>query len=175
MNNSTALHRDSMNIVNDFRVAMRLMPSSVYVVTSRDHRGQAGMTATAVSSLSFDPVSMLVCVNRSATLFETITNSSRFALNLLSSCDISIADDFGRSSGREERFRSGEWDELDSLPVLKSAVSSIVCDIAATSDFGTHRILVGSVTAVRHNRSAVPLLYADGGFAGAHRLDATLS
>ncbi|NBU79848.1 MAG: flavin reductase, partial [Sphingomonadaceae bacterium] len=42
---------------------MRHVASAVYLITSRGPDGDAGMTATAACSLSFDPMSVLICVN----------------------------------------------------------------------------------------------------------------
>jgi flavin reductase (DIM6/NTAB) family NADH-FMN oxidoreductase RutF len=161
---------ESSSFRNDFRNAMRLLASSVYVVTSRDARGPSGITATAVCSLSFDPLSMLVCINRSATLFETITKAGAFALNLLSDQDKEIAIAFGRSSERDNRFIAGDWEDIESMPVLSSAVSAVICDIAQTLDFGSHQIIIGCVRDVRINQTAKPLLYVDGGFALAQQI-----
>ncbi len=161
---------ENSSLRNDFRNAMRLLTSSVHVVTSRDARGPSGMTATAVCSLSFDPLSMLVCINRSATLFETIANAGAFALNLLSDQDQEIALAFGRSSERDIRFASGDWQDLETMPVLGSAVSAIICDTAQTQDFGSHQVIIGRVRDVRMNHRAKPLLYVDGGFALAERI-----
>ena len=155
----------TQDLSQDFRLAMRRMASSVHLILSSDHRGRAGMTATAVSSLSFDPLSLLVCINRSATLFETLTFSNRFSINILSEQDVAIANMFGRSSGREERFAKGNWSTIGEVPILKTAVSSIVCELINYMDHGTHRVVIGQVEAVRFNNLARPLLYVDGAFA----------
>jgi flavin reductase len=162
---------EKSRLSDDFRSAMRLLAASVHVVTSRDTGGPSGMTATAVCSLSFDPISMLVCINRSATLLEAITHSGVFALNLLSDRDQEIAFAFGRSSERDNRFAAGDWQDLESMPVLGSAVSNIICDSAQTQDFGSHRIIIGRVRDVRLNWTARPLLYSNGCFASAERMD----
>jgi flavin reductase len=161
---------DQPDLIHQFRTAMRMLAASVHIVTSRDTHGDAGMTATAVCSLSFDPISMLVCVNRSATLFETVTNSGIFALNLLSEKDHEIANAFGRSSERDNRFSAGDWMDWGSVPVLGSAVSLIICDVAQTADFGSHQIIMGRVRDVRVNSTLEPLLYINGGYAVAKKL-----
>ncbi len=51
----------------DFRKAMRHCAGAVALVTvGREDGGRTGLTATAVCSLSDDPPSLLVCVNRNA-------------------------------------------------------------------------------------------------------------
>jgi flavin reductase len=57
---------ESPELSRNFREAMRRLAATVNVVTARSGERCFGMTATAVTSLSMDPVSALVCVNRSA-------------------------------------------------------------------------------------------------------------
>ena len=53
---------------SDFRKAMRRLTSAVTVITTAHEDRRYGMTATAVTSVSADPPSLLICVNRSASL-----------------------------------------------------------------------------------------------------------
>jgi len=147
-----------------FRMAMRGVASSVFLVTTRGSEGEAGMTATSVCSLSFDPLSILICVNRATAFIKALEASRKFALNILSHDDEPIAKAFGSPAGRAHRFALGDWYELDGMPALKSSLSTIVCDVASQTDFGSHRIFVGQVSQV-HNRDGRPeLLYCRGAF-----------
>jgi len=147
-----------------FRMAMRGVASSVYLVTTKGADGNAGMTATSVCSLSFDPVSVLICVNRSTSFSKALEASGRFALNLLSREDEVVAKAFGSPAGREFRFAVGDWYELDGMPALKSSISTIACDVASQMDFGSHRILVGQVSKVDNRDGRPELLYCHGAF-----------
>ena len=79
---------------------MRSVASAVYLITSRGDEGDVGMTATAACSLSFDPMSVLICVNRSASIMRTLETSQRFVLNILSREDEAVATAFGSPAGR---------------------------------------------------------------------------
>ncbi len=147
-----------------FRTAMRSVASSVFLVTTRDVAGNAGMTATSVCSLSFDPASVLICVNRSNAFMNALEASGRFALNILSRDDETVAKAFGSSAGREHRFVLGDWYELDGMPALKSSLSTIVCDVASQMDFGSHRIFVGQVREIDNHDGGAELLYCQGAF-----------
>lgn len=151
-------------LMDHFRQAMRGVASSVFLVTTRGPEGNAGMTATAVCSLSFDPVSVLICVNRSAAFLKALEASGKFALNILSRDDEEIARAFGSPAGRQRRFGLGDWYELEGMPALRSSLSTLVCKVASQTDFGSHRIFVGQVSQV-HNRDGGPeLLYCRGTF-----------
>lgn len=84
---------------------------------------------------------------------------------MVSEQDVAIANMFGQSSAREDRFADGSWSEIGGVPILDTAVSSIICELVNYMDHGTHRVVVGQVEAVRLNRTARPLLYVDGAFA----------
>nr|WP_269530312.1 flavin reductase [Asaia astilbis] len=49
-----------------FRDAMARLASAVTIITTDGENGRHGFTASAVCSVSDDPATLLVCVNRSA-------------------------------------------------------------------------------------------------------------
>jgi flavin reductase (DIM6/NTAB) family NADH-FMN oxidoreductase RutF len=151
-----------MTIKDQFRKAMRGVASTVFLVTTRSPAGDAGMTATAVCSLSFDPVSVLFCVNRSTSFIQAIEASGRFALNVLSRGDEDIAKAFGSARGRDQRFSQGEWYQLGGLPALRSSLSTIVCKVAGHMDFGSHRIYFGQVNHVENRGGRPELIFCHG-------------
>jgi len=147
-----------------FRIAMRGVASSVFLVTTRGPEGRAGMTATSVCSLSFDPLSVLICVNRSTAFIRALEASRRFALNILSHDDEPIAKEFGSAAGRERRFETGDWYDVDGMPALGTSLSTIVCEVAGHTDFGSHRVFVGQVRQVDNREGRSELLYCQGSF-----------
>ena len=152
-----------------FRAAMRSVASSVFLVSTRGPEGNAGMTATSVCSLSLDPASVLICVNRSNSFMKALEASGRFALNILSRDDETVAKAFGSPLGRENRFVLGDWYELDGMPALKSSLSAIVCDVAGRMDYGSHRVFVGEVRQIANHNGGTELLYCQGAFRTLHR------
>ena len=157
-------HQTDPALADHFRQAMRSVASAVYLITSRGAEGDVGMTATAACSLSFDPMSVLICVNRSASIMRTLDASQRFVLNILSYEDAAIANAFGSPAGRDDRFSGGDWYDLDGMPALKTSLSSISSDIASGMDFGTHRIFAGKVRHVDNRPGLSELLYCNGHF-----------
>ncbi|MFM7028285.1 MAG: flavin reductase family protein [Chakrabartia sp.] len=164
MTHTTDLAPHDPALGDAFRQAMRNVASAVYLITASGPEGDVGMTATAACSLSFDPFSVLICVNRSASMFRTLEATGRFVLNVLSAGDAPIASAFGSPAGRDERFGNGDWYQLDNMPALRSSLASISCTIADTKDFGTHRIFVGQVDQVENREGLAELLYCQGAF-----------
>lgn len=148
-----------------FRQAMRRFPAAVTVVTARGKDGDCGMTATAVTSLSMEPPSLLVCVNRNASFHRTIEESGHFCVNVLREGQHQISANFGGAKPVGERFSEGEWRERDGLPYLADAQAAIFCKKGATFLHTTHTIVVGEAIGLILHESVAPLLYIDGRYA----------
>ncbi|GGD50659.1 flavin reductase [Erythrobacter arachoides] len=143
-----------------FREAMRHVAATVYAVTTT-HRGERfGILATSVASLSFDPPSLLACINREASLHDPLAEAERFCVNILGLANRDVAERFMRA-GVEGRFAVGDWADEHGVPVLRSAQSSLVCSVADRHAFGTHTIFVGELIAASHRHDAKPLTYFD--------------
>ncbi|WP_164549702.1 flavin reductase family protein [Altericroceibacterium xinjiangense] len=149
------------SLLETFRDAMRHVAATVYAVTTGDGTDRYGIIATAVSSLSFEPPSLLVCVNRRASLHEPLACASTFCVNVLGLANRDVADNFVRGGSGDERFAVGAWEEMHGVPVLATAQSSLICRTAHCHEFGTHTIFIGELIAARHRDDAMPLVYYD--------------
>lgn len=148
------------HVADQFRVAMRRMASTVSIVTTTADGRAHGMVATSLSSLSFEPASLLVCINRSTYMHGAICNGSRFCVNILHQDQAKLACLFSDVSKRDLRFTSGGWKMTDdSLPYLPDAQASLVCDRAQLVSFGTHTICIGTIQSVHVREDIAPLVY----------------
>src|SRR5271170_5791965 len=84
-------NRRSEPLMANAKLALRRLASSVSVVTCRLDGRNYAMTATAVSALSMEPPSMLVCVNRSAAFHGALNQASEFAINILSRAHVDVS------------------------------------------------------------------------------------
>jgi flavin reductase len=151
-----------------FRSAQRRLASSVAVITSGAGREAVGMTATAVTSVSMDPPSLLVCVNRSATLHAEVVRTGRFRVTYLRSDQLDVARSFGGGRPQAERFATASWAmEGEGGPGLDEALAACVCALEQAVDFGTHTVFIGRVESVADGEGA-PLLYCNGAYAAGH-------
>jgi flavin reductase len=160
-----------------FRQAMRRLVATVTIVTAGDEHGRAGMVATAVMSVSAEPPSLVIGVNRDAGVWRAITDTKRFTVNLLSTRHTPLVHPFAGQLQGEDRFTLGEWHTHASLtPYLADAVVSLFCRVDAHMDYGTHTLFVGAVEEIRMvDEAGEPLLWRDGSFANAVPLDELLS
>jgi flavin reductase (DIM6/NTAB) family NADH-FMN oxidoreductase RutF len=159
-----------------FRDAMRRLAGGVTIVTTSDGQRRRGLTATGVCSLSAEPPSLIVCVNRRAEAHDLIAATRRLCVNVLGSAHRSLAECFaGRHGERgEARFLRGQWGTLATgAPCLADAVAVFDCAIVDSWSFATHTVFVCHVVATRGASPDDPLVYFDGSFAalGPHFVD----
>ncbi|MEQ1611528.1 MAG: flavin reductase family protein [Hyphomicrobiaceae bacterium] len=152
---------------DDFRACMRHLAGAVTVIATGAPGHRFGLTATAVCSLSDDPATLLVCVNRAASAHDVISRNRNFSVNLLADDQEPIA---GRFSGRaghkgETRFEGGDWRTLATgAPTLVNSLTTFDCEVNQEHVFATHTIFIGRVVASTTRGSAEPLVYLRGAF-----------
>ncbi|MCQ4162847.1 flavin reductase family protein [Roseomonas sp. GC11] len=148
-----------------FRAAMRRFASTVTVITAADHARRHGMTATAVTSLSMDPPSLLVCIHRQTLLHDIVMRAPRFCVNVLHPAQIPVSAAFSGGTPPERRFDDEAWQQsAEGVPFLRGAQANLFCRKAAAIPYGTHLILVGEVDQVEQGEITAPLLYHDAGY-----------
>jgi flavin reductase len=139
---------------------MRRAASSVAVITTAFEGRIHGMTATAMTSVSVEPPTLLVVVNRTTRTHPIIARSRRFAVNVLASGQESVAARF--AAGVENQFE-GIAHELHAaeVPIIAGAAATFACVAVEAIDVATHTIFIGEVEEARHSERP-PLLYHDG-------------
>lgn len=156
--------RNDDDLNSAFLSAMRRLAASVTIVTTADESGPAGLTATAVCSLSIDPPSLIACVNTQASAHDVILRAKRFAINLLAADQQDLALLFADPSRAAERFTQSKWQQgLGGVPLLEGTAATVECRLERAVDAFTHTIFIGVVEAVSVNKTS-PLLYGTGIF-----------
>jgi 3-hydroxy-9,10-secoandrosta-1,3,5(10)-triene-9,17-dione monooxygenase reductase component len=140
-----------------FREAVAHFATGVTVVTTTYHGRPAGMTASAVCSLSLDPVLLLVCIDNRLPTHEAIEASRRFAVNVLGESDEVLARRFARPA--EDKFAGVPLVEGADPPILGQAIASFVCEVQERVPGGDHSIFVGRVLSCAATPGCKPLLY----------------
>jgi flavin reductase len=159
------MQKVSEDLVRDFKGAMRRLASTVTIITAGNQDGRHGMAATAVSSVTTEPPTLLVCINRSASIHDPIVESERFCVNLLGCEHQHLVPAFSGAARGEARFATAGWGaDGDILPCLDGALSNIRCEVRQSVAYGSHTIFIGEVTSVRLPPATAPLVYQDGGF-----------
>ena len=107
---------DPEPVKKEFLQAMRGITSTVTVVSAKNGENKQAMTATSVASLSLDPPSMLVCINREASIHEVMKEGLGFCINILSLGQENLANLCSVKEKEEQRFLEGNWSELENIP-----------------------------------------------------------
>ena len=146
--------------------AMRGFAISVSIISTSDAQdNHYAMTATAVASVSLDPESMLVCVNKSTLFNKAIEELEMFCVNLLASDQAALSKDCSGGLPQDNRVNEDQWEILENgLAILKDSQLNILCRKSKMFEYGTHNILIGDVYDILVNRNIDPLLYMDGSY-----------
>lgn len=150
-------------LVAGFRGAMRRLASGVALVTTTgDGDRRHGIAMTAVMSLSMDPPSLLLAVNKDASLCRPLLASGRFGVSILRQEDEALCQRFVAVPAAE-RFGVGAWEDHETgIPLLTSALARIVATLEKAEPFGSHMVLYGKATYVALEPSSDALVYLDG-------------
>jgi flavin reductase (DIM6/NTAB) family NADH-FMN oxidoreductase RutF len=153
-----------------FRGAMRRLASGVALVTTVDESGaRYGIAMTALMSLSMEPASLLLAINRTASLCAPLAAHRRFGVNVLGRLDEETCQAFVAAPA-DSRFTHGEWECRETgIPLLRSALARIVCTLDKAEPFGSHMVIRGIVDYVALEPSNDALVYLDGRYGGMTR------
>lgn len=146
----------------EFRNAMARLGAAVNIVTTDGAAGRAGLTASAVCSVTDDPPTLLVCVNRASAMNAALKANGVLCVNVLCGSQRALSDMFaGRPRVSDaERFAAAEWEAGETgAPVLKGAVAALECRIAEVLEKGTHSVFFAEVARTWVGAPAPALLW----------------
>lgn len=150
---------------DNFRSAMRSLAGGVSVITAGRGSDLSGMTVTSVSSLSVEPATLIVSINRKASSWPLLQRHGAFGVNILSSDHIDIAERFSGIGGLKgaERFAGAEWISLVSgVPLLAGALATFDCEVEHVVERHSHAIVIGRVLDLRVSPGKPALTYWQG-------------
>ena len=147
---------------NDFKAALSAWAAGVTVVTTRHEGLVYGITASSFSSLSVNPLLVLVCIANSNHLARMVQESKVFAISILAAGQENISNYFavhGRdpSPAFEEWLDTQEWHT--GAPIMRGAIAHLDCMLEEAVPGGDHTIMIGRVVGAVASVSAAPLLY----------------
>ncbi len=146
----------------EYRDAMARLGAAVNIVTTDGPGGLAGFAATAVCSVTDDPPTLLVCLNRTSSAYPAVTANQVLCVNTLSHSHEDLSRRFGGKTPVKERFEGASWSVLETgAPALDDALISLDCKVRTISDGGTHDILICEVLAIKENEGGQALIYFD--------------
>ncbi len=149
---------------HEFREAMSRLGASVHLLASDGPAGKTGATVSSVCSVSDEPATLLVCLNRNARMNQIVKDNGVFSINTLVHDHTELSNIFAGKGdlSMQDRFTKGSWTQLSTgSPILESARVSFDCHIKEVSEVGTHSVIFGEVVAARLGEFAPALIYLD--------------
>ena len=134
--------------------------TGVSVVTTR---GPAGLTTNAFTSLSLDPMLVLVCLDLESRTLAAVREHERLAVNVLGADQQDVAVKFAGKSSHEEKFQDVAWREEAGVPVLDGTVAWVAGPVRELIPGGDHVIAIAEAGAFGAP-GGEPLLFHGGAY-----------
>lgn len=146
---------------NDFRNAMSLLTTAVNIVTTKGDQGIKGFTASAVSSVTDTPPTLLLCMNQASRSHDDFVANKILCVNVLGAQQQHLSTAFAAHQlSCQDRFKLASWTSLlTGSPVLVDALVSFDCEIEQIHAVGTHSIFICRVLAIQISQSDRSLAY----------------
>ncbi|MFT8423241.1 MAG: flavin reductase [Gluconacetobacter sp.] len=150
---SRSPHADTEQTVDRaiFRDAMSRLGAPVVLVTTNGPAGRQGLTVSAITSVSDDPPTVLVCLNRANRSHETFLDNGAVGISILSDGHDALAGIFASSRlSSDEKFGHATWlDDISGAPLLAGAPVTLDCTIDTLHASGSHDVLFCRVRSIR--------------------------
>jgi len=148
-----------------FRKALGHFATGITVVTVESAPGVVrGMTANSFTSVSLDPMLILICVEKRAKILPLVHKMKRFGVSVLKEGHEAISEYFAKgvpSAEAEERLAIHFRWTPSGIPVLENTLMQLSCEVAAAHLAGDHTIFVAKVADMEIHDGR-PLLYYGG-------------
>ena len=152
---------------DEFRRVMGNFATGITVVTTRDAEGQpCGLTVNSFTSVSLEPVLVLVCFDKRLSNLEAFKDSKRFGISMLSKNQEDLSRMFAKRES--ERPASLYFEGRLGMPLIKNSLAVMECETIDIYPGGDHLIFVGEVKNAEVQHPEEPLLYFRGKYRTLH-------
>jgi flavin reductase (DIM6/NTAB) family NADH-FMN oxidoreductase RutF len=149
----------------EFRLACGQFATGVTVITALRGPNQVhGMTANSFTSVSLDPLLILVCIDQYAQMLPLLQRQKHFGVSILKENQQAISEYFAQTEENAQleatlgiRYR---WTKTG-IPLLEDALAHITCEVVSSQQAGDHTVFIAKVTSVEVYDGS-PLLYFRG-------------
>ena len=146
-----------------YRQVIGHFATGVAIVTCYGPDGPSGLTTNAITSVSLEPLLLLVCFDNGSRTLPAVRSARRFAVNILRAGQEDLAAVFASKRVGREKFESVTHTVAHGVPVLDDALAWVACELVELLPGGDHTIGIGSVVAGAAS-GGEPLVFQDGGY-----------
>lgn len=167
---------DQSNLRQGFLTGMSCAACTVNVVTTDGPAGRAGVTVSAMASVSADTPkpTLLVCVHHMSPAAGMVLENGVFCVNILRDDQGYISDTFaGRFKEHvADKFDCAEWENMSTgSPRVKDPLVAFDCRVVSSEKVGTHYMFIGEVEDLITRDQGSPLIYANRAYGSATRIE----
>jgi flavin reductase (DIM6/NTAB) family NADH-FMN oxidoreductase RutF len=130
-----------------FKQVMRHFATGVMVLTVRDGKGMHAVTVNGLTSVSLNPLLMLVCIEKNAHSHRLVHSTKEFALNILSAAQRELGERFAfdrEARSHPEVFAKGYIGQTGAL-ILEGSLGFLECRVTDEYPGGDHTIFLAEV------------------------------
>ena len=144
-----------------YRTLIGHFATGVTVITTAHDGLLHGMTANAITSVSLNPLLLLVCIDHEAHAYQQVLQSGRFGVNILSEGQEELSKRFAAKAEPEHGQLRGAAFQFGphGTPVLDGCLAYLECEVSDSCEGGDHTIFIGRVLGGEVLRETPPLLF----------------
>ena len=160
------MERDVLMDAANKKAALRMFTYGMYVVMCKDSDAVNGFTANWLTQVSFEPPLLAVSVEKDSKSLPMIQQSKSFTISVLGSGQRELAGKLGKSALKyPEKMADIDYTLTgDGYPVLRDALSWVVCSVREQTEAGDSVLLVAEVVDAGVQGEGVVLTMAEAGF-----------
>jgi flavin reductase (DIM6/NTAB) family NADH-FMN oxidoreductase RutF len=145
-----------------FRTSVGEFATGVTVVTAAVGDRLAGMTLNSFTSVSLDPLLVLVSLAHGSRTLDVVLKGRTFAVSMLRRWQRDVAERFARRAADFPRYLV---EERDGFLFVTDALVHLGCHVIQIVSAGDHDLVIGEVVTMNH-RSGDPLIFHRGRLGG---------
>jgi flavin reductase (DIM6/NTAB) family NADH-FMN oxidoreductase RutF len=147
-----------------YRQVIGHFATGVAIVTCNGPDGPTGLTTNAITSVSLEPLLLLVCFDNSSRTLPAVREARRFAVNVLRAGQEELARVFASKRVAREKFEAATHMVAHGVPVLDGTLAWLACDLAELYPAGDHTIGIGEITHMDVDPGGEPLVWFRGDY-----------
>lgn len=160
---------------DEFISGMGRAATTVNIVTTDGAAGRAGVTVSAMASVSADgdAPTLLVCIHHLSPAAQTLIGNGCFVVNVLRDDQVYISDTFAGRLKRPDgdKFGCTDWVVMPTgAPRVADPLVAFDCRIKSAERIGTHHVFIGEVAQTHLPEPGTPLVYANRAYGAPVRL-----
>jgi flavin reductase (DIM6/NTAB) family NADH-FMN oxidoreductase RutF len=147
-----------------YRQVIGHFATGVAIVTCNGPDGPTGLTTNAITSVSLEPLLLLVCFDNTSRTLPAVRAARRFAVNVLRAGQEDLARVFASKRVARQKFEAVTHMEAHGVPILDGALAWLACDLTELHAAGDHTIGIGAVTHMDADPDGEPLVFFRGDY-----------